>query len=107
LVCVFEGSQCCYSALGAPGKPAEKVADEVCDQIERLLSTEACLDEYLADQLLLPLSLAKSKSAFTTVTITDHIRTNANVIQAFINPKIEINGNTGESGTITISPETK
>lgn len=105
LVCEFEHTQCCYSALGAPGKPAEKVADEVCDQIENLLSTEASMDEYLADQLLLPLCLAKSKSTYTTVKITDHIRSNADVIRAFINPRIEITGNSGSTGTITIYPE--
>ena len=107
LVCEFEHTQCCYSALGAPGKPSEKVADEACDQIEMLLSTTASLDEYLADQLLLPLCLAKSKSTYTTVKVTDHIRTNADVIQAFINPIIEITGNTGSSGTITIYPANK
>ncbi len=105
MVCEFEHTQCCYSALGAPGKPAEKVADDVCDQIEKLLSTEASLDEYLADQLLLPLCLAKSNSTYTTVKITDHIRSNADVIQAFINPRIEITGNSGSTGTITIYPE--
>lgn len=105
LVCEFEETQCCYSALGAPGKPAEKVADEVCDQVEALLSTEAALDEYLADQMLLPLSLASSKSTYTTAKITDHIRTNADVIQAFINTRIEIIGNTGSTGTISIYPD--
>jgi len=107
LLCEFEHTQCCYSALGAPGKPAEKVADEVCDQVENLLSTEATVDEYLADQLLLPLSLANSKSTYTTVKITDHLRTNAKVIQAFINPNIEITGNSGSTGTISIRPEPK
>jgi len=107
LVCEFEHTQCCYSALGVPGKPAEIVADEACNQIEMLLSTEAALDEYLADQLLLPLCLAKSKSTYTTVKVTDHIRTNADVIQAFINATIEITGNTGSSGMITIYPATK
>jgi RNA 3'-terminal phosphate cyclase (ATP) len=105
LICEFENSQCCYSALGAPGKPAEKVADEVCDRIEILLSSQASLDEYLADQLLLPLTLAKSDSFFSTVRITEHIRTNAEVIKAFINPGIEIAGNTGSFGTIRIYPD--
>jgi RNA 3'-terminal phosphate cyclase (ATP) len=104
LICEFEHSQCCYSALGAPGKPAEKVADEVCNKIETLLSTQATFDEYLADQLLLPLSLARSNSTFSCVSITKHIRTNAEVIKAFINPKIEIIGNTGSPGTINIHP---
>jgi RNA 3'-terminal phosphate cyclase (ATP) len=107
LVCEFERTQSSYSSLGAPGKPAEKVADEVCDQVEAFLSTEAALDEYLADQLLLPLSLARSKSTYTTAKITDHIRTNADVIQAFLNSRIEIIENTGSTGTISIYPDIK
>ena len=105
LLCEFEKSQCSYSALGAPGKPAETVADEVCNKIETLLSTDAALDEYLADQLLLPLSLAKTNSSFSTVRITEHIRTNAEVIKTFINPNIEIVGSIGSPGKITISPD--
>ncbi len=104
LICEFEHTQCCYSALGALGKPAERVADEVCDRIEILLASQASLDEYMADQLLLPLTLAKSDSFFSTVKITEHIRTNADVIKIFINPGIEIIGNTGSSGTIRIYP---
>jgi RNA 3'-terminal phosphate cyclase (ATP) len=105
LICEFEHTQCCYSALGALGKPAERVADEVCDRIEILLASQASLDEYMADQLLLPLVLAKSDSFFSTVRITEHIRTNADVIKIFINPGIEIIGNTGSSGTIRIYPD--
>jgi RNA 3'-terminal phosphate cyclase (ATP) len=105
LVCEFEQTRCCYFSLGAPGKPAEKVADEVCEKIELLLSTEATLDEYLADQLLLPLSVADSKSTYSTVKVTDHLRTNADVIQSFVNTKIEIIGNNGSTGIISISPD--
>lgn len=104
LICEFEHTQCCYSALGAPGKPAEKVADEVCDRVEILLLSQASLDEFLADQLLLPLALAKSDSFFSTVRITEHIRTNADVIKTFINTGIEIIGNTGSPGSIKIYP---
>jgi RNA 3'-terminal phosphate cyclase (ATP) len=80
------------------------VADEVCDRVEILLSSQACMDEFLADQLLLPLALAKSETFYSTVRITKHLRTNADVIKTFINPGIEITGNTGSSGTVRIFP---
>jgi RNA 3'-terminal phosphate cyclase (ATP) len=105
LICEFENSQCCYSSLGAPGKPSEVVADEVCDLVETCISSQAAIDEYLGDQLLLPLSLAGTGSTYSTVKITEHILTNADVIKTFINPTISITGNTGSQGSITIIPE--
>ncbi len=107
LICEFEHTQCCYFSLGALGKPAEVVADEACDQIEYLLSTEAAIDEYLADQLLLPLSIASSDSTYSTARITSHLLTNAEILRLFIPADISIHGNVGEAGTITISPSPK
>lgn len=104
LVCDFENAQSCYFSLGALGKPAEKVADEVCDQIEAHIISRASLDEYISDQLLLPLSFAKSQSTLSTTKVTNHLLTNAEVIQAFLPTKINISGKIGSPGTITITP---
>lgn len=104
LVCEFEHSQCCYFSLGAPGKPAEKVANEVCEHINFLLSSEAALDEFISDQLLLPLSFAKSQSTYSTAKITTHLLTNANVIQSFLPTRIKILGKINSPGSITITP---
>jgi RNA 3'-terminal phosphate cyclase (ATP) len=103
LFCEFENSQACYFSLGALGKPAEQVADEVCDKIEYFLSTEASIDEYLADQLLLPLSFANGNSTFSTAKVTSHLMTNAEVIRSFIPIDISISGRTGESGLVRIT----
>ncbi len=107
LVCVFENSQCCYFSHGAPGKPAEKVADEVCNQIEFLINSHASLDEFISDQLLLPLAFAKSQSRYSTTKVTSHLLTNANVIDSFLPTKIYITGNINSPGTITITPYSK
>jgi RNA 3'-terminal phosphate cyclase (ATP) len=104
LICEFEHTQCCYFSLGALGKPAELVADEACDQIEYLMSTEATIDEHLADQLLLPLTFANSKSTYVTARITRHLITNAEILRLFLPAKIFIDGNENEAGTITINP---
>lgn len=105
LVCEFENSQCCYFSLGARGKPAEKVADEVCDQIEYLMSTNAALDEYIADQLLLPLAFGKNTSVFSTAKITRHLITNAEIIQIFTPARIKISGDINQPGTVSIKPQ--
>jgi RNA 3'-terminal phosphate cyclase (ATP) len=92
----------CYTALGAPGKPAEHVADEAVDQLMNFLATEGCVDQYLADQLLLPLSVTKGVSEFRTNLLTEHLLTNAQVIQQFIPAAIKIEGEKGGPGIISL-----
>jgi RNA 3'-terminal phosphate cyclase (ATP) len=104
LICEFEYSQCCYFALGERGKPAERVADEAIEKIEYFLSTDATIDEYLADQILLPLTIAKSKSSFSTSKITRHLLTNVEIIQEFLPASIDISGEINSPGMITIDP---
>jgi RNA 3'-terminal phosphate cyclase (ATP) len=99
-----EHAQCCYYALGEHGKPAERVADEAVDALEDFLQTEATVDQYLADQLLLPLSLASGSSVIRTPRITSHILTNAEVIRRFLSVEIQVQGNLGAEGLVQITP---
>ena len=92
----------CYTALGAPGKPAERVADEAVDQLMAFLATDGCVDHYLADQILLPLALVDGLSSFRTNAITQHLLTNAHVIQQFLPISIKIEGDLNEPGLIRI-----
>lgn len=92
----------CYTALGAPGKPAERVADEAVDQLLAFLATDGCVDQYLADQILLPLALVDGHSSFRTNAITQHLLTNAHVIQQFLPVKIQIEGNLNRPGLIHV-----
>lgn len=98
-----KGASACYTALGAPGKPAEQVTDEAVQKIISFLDTHTCLDHYLADQLLLPLSLVNGVSRFTTNCITQHLLTNAHVIMQFLPVNIDISGDLGQPGLITVS----
>lgn len=88
----FENGRACYSALGKRGKPAEKVAAEAVDKLLAFLETDAVVDEFLADQLLLPLSLAEGESRFTTPKVTNHLLTNAETIRRFLPVTIEVDG---------------
>ncbi len=92
----------CFTALGAPGKSAEQVADEAVDQMLSFLQTQACVDQHLADQLLLPLSIIKGESQFTASRITQHLLTNAHVLQLFLPVKIKITGELGQPGTVQV-----
>jgi RNA 3'-terminal phosphate cyclase (ATP) len=102
----FEYSQCCYFSLGKPGKPAERVADDVINAFESFMATNGAIDEYLADQLLLPLAFASGQSRFRSGKLTNHLITNADVIKEFINVEIDIDGDIGQPGMVTIQPYT-
>jgi RNA 3'-terminal phosphate cyclase (ATP) len=104
LLAEFENGQCCYFSLGAQGKPAERVADEAVDSLLAFMASGASIDQYLADQLLLPLSLATGPSELHTSRITPHLLTNAMVLRAFLPAKIEIQGDEGQAGLVRITP---
>jgi RNA 3'-terminal phosphate cyclase len=63
------------------------------------------VDEYLADQLLLPLAFARGQSRYRTARITSHLLTNAEVVQAFLPARMQIDGVEGQPGMVTITPE--
>lgn len=87
---IFENSICCYTNLGEKGKRAELVAEEACEKFIKFLSTESTVDEYMADQILLPLSIASGISQFTTPKITSHLKTNMDTIKKFIDVEFKI-----------------
>jgi len=100
----FEHTTCCYFGLGAIGKRAEAVADEAVDALLAFLAGPGTVDEHLADQLLLPLALASSPSQFRTAQVTRHLLTNAEVVQAFLPARVQVEGSEGEPGIVTVSP---
>jgi RNA 3'-phosphate cyclase len=104
LLAEFENGSACYYALGELGKPAERVADEAVDALLAFLNTQAALDHYLADQLLLPLSFAAGVSILHTNQISQHLLTNAEIIRQFLPVTISIDGGLGEPGIICIDP---
>ena len=104
LMAEFETGRCCYFGLGELGKPAERVADEAVDALFAFLESDGAIDQYLADQLLLPLCLANGKSHIRTNLITKHLLTNAAVLRAFMPVQIEIDGELGQPGLVRVIP---
>jgi len=99
---VFQNTRVTTSALGARGKPAESVGEGAAAAFRFYLGRPGALEEHLADQILLPLALASGSSVFTTVRVTQHLLTNAEVIRDFLERRIDIQGAVGEPGTIRI-----
>jgi RNA 3'-terminal phosphate cyclase (ATP) len=92
-----------FFALGARGKPAEKVADEAVDEVIAYLeSGTALVDPHSADQIVLPLALADGPSEYRTSAVTSHLTTNIAVIRQFLERDIQWEGEEGSSGSVRI-----
>jgi RNA 3'-terminal phosphate cyclase (ATP) len=103
LVAEFEKAEAGFTSLGRKGRPAERVADEACEQFLRYYRSEAALDQHLADQLIIPLSLVRGRSEFTTCRITQHLLTNAWIAQQFLDREVIIEGVEGKPGRVIIT----
>ncbi len=90
-----------FTGHGERGVPAEKVAERVATQVQGYLDSEACVGEHLADQLLLPMALAGG-GRFTTCTASDHLRTNAALIEKFVAVEISCEPDTAERWRVEV-----
>jgi RNA 3'-terminal phosphate cyclase (ATP) len=95
-----------FFALGERGKPAERVADEAVAQVIHFHKADPAIDSHSADQILLPLSLAKDASLFPVTEVTSHLLTNAAVIQRFVERDIRVDGDEGKPGIVRIGRAT-
>lgn len=92
-----------FSALGRKGLPSDKVAEMA---VEPLLAfvrdSSAGVDQFLADQLLLPMALAHGPSLFRTGRITQHTLTNAKLLHQWLACPIIIDGELDRPGQIIL-----
>jgi RNA 3'-terminal phosphate cyclase (ATP) len=93
-----------FFALGARGKPAERVADEAVEQVIAYLDAgDALVDPHSGDQLVLPLALAEGPSEYRVAEVTRHLTTNITVIQRFLERDIVCEGDEGGPGVVRIT----
>jgi RNA 3'-terminal phosphate cyclase (ATP) len=103
LLAEFEQVRAGFSALGRKGKPAERVADEACTEFLQYFESGAALDAHLADQLIIPLSLAMGASSFTTCRITQHLLTNVWIVEQFLRRQVDVEGEEGKAGRVSVA----
>ena len=72
-----------FTGFGERGVRAEKIADRAADEAARFLDAGVAVGSHLADQLLIPLALARGGS-FTTLPLSAHATTNMDVISMFL-----------------------
>lgn len=78
-----------FTEHGKKGLPAETVAAKLADQVRRFERAGVAVDEHLADQLLLPMAIGEG-GRFTTLAPSSHTRTQAQVLERFLGPCVEM-----------------
>jgi RNA 3'-terminal phosphate cyclase len=78
------------------------VAEEAAQGLLSYLQSGAALDRFLADQLVLPLALARGRSRFSTQQVTQHLLTNAWVVNHFLPGSVHVDGVEGQPGRCSI-----
>lgn len=91
-----------FTGFGERGVAAEAVADQAVVVARRYLASDVAVGEHLADQLLLPMALARGGS-FTTVPPSRHTTTNIEIIRKFLDVEIAAEQMTNRSWMIKIS----
>lgn len=77
-----------FVGLGQHGVRAEAVGNGVVDKAREYCTSAAAVDTHMADQLLLPMALFGG-GVFTTSDITEHTRTNIEIIKKFLDVEIQ------------------
>lgn len=80
-------------SFGAKDRPSKAVAHALASAVKRFESSRAPVDEYLADQLMLPMAILAG-GAYRAARLTEHATTNARVINAFLPGAVELDGET-------------
>ena len=95
LLAIAEYDNCILGkdGLGEKGKMAEDVGREVGMELKKSMDSNACLDKFMADQILVFAALAKGTSEFTIEEFTDHVETNIITCEKLLGTKFEKEGN--------------
>jgi len=90
-----------FDQIGVKNKSAEKVALSACSDMASYMNSGAVVEEYLADQLILPMALGEG-GRFTTTKPSDHLLTNISVIKQLLNISITVNKLTNNKWLIKV-----
>ncbi len=99
---VFERSRAAFPALGERGLSPEIMGERAARRVLRFIEDEtAAVDPWLADQLALPLAIARGGGRVTTPEVTSHLQTVAAVLRLFDVPA-ETSGRKGGPGALEV-----
>ena len=99
----FEHVTDMVTAFGQKGVPAPQIAQQAATEMQEFLDSKAAVGEYLADQLLLLMAIA-GEGSYTMSVLSEHTRTNAEVIRRFLPVQISF---TSEAQRVVCSVHTQ
>jgi RNA 3'-terminal phosphate cyclase (ATP) len=91
------------TSFGSRGVRAESVAQSAITEAKHYLTANVPVGEHLADQLLLPLALARGGS-FVTLPLSRHSTTNIEVIEMFLPVRFEVDQIGSQQYQVTCFP---
>jgi RNA 3'-terminal phosphate cyclase (ATP) len=97
LKAVYENSIAGFDSLGEKGKRSEKVAKEAVQDFKKFHASEAVVDQYMADQLMVFMAITGGE--IRVPEITSHVETNLEVIRKF---GFDIKFHSGKTAVITV-----
>ncbi len=89
-----KGARLGADQAGAPGRPAEKIAEFVVRSLLEDLDSGASVDQHLADQLILYAALAEGESIYLIPAFTDHVEANLWLVETLLGARWEVQGKT-------------
>ncbi len=89
------------SALGEPGKAAERVGKEAAKNLINEVQKKGAVDRFCGDQLI-PFIYLKKDSKYTVTEITSHTKTNIKIANDFLDDESEIKIEKNNSGCFSI-----
>jgi RNA 3'-terminal phosphate cyclase (ATP) len=94
----FGGGAC----MGAKGMKIEAVVQRAFEEAAEWMTSDATVDPYLADHILIPAVLANTPSTFKVSRLTQRFLTSVWVIKQFTPIHITVRGREEEAGVVTI-----
>lgn len=104
LMAILEYANVCevFTRLGERGVSSEQVARSLAGEVRKYLAAESAVGPYLGDQWALPLALAVHRTGraarYTCSPLTQHARTNFEVIEQFLPVRIDVMRSAGDAG---------
>ena len=90
------------AAMGARTVWAETLAQAAFEEAFDWRGSDACIDPYLADQILLPCVFAEEPSSFTVSRLTKRFLTSVWVVKQFLPIHLTVRGSENHAGVVTI-----
>lgn len=99
----FENGMGSAGAMGARGLRMEVVVKRCFHDFMEWYQSDATIDPFLADQVLLPAAVAEGETVFTTNLVTQRLQTTTWVIKQFLPIHITLHGQVGEPGKVVVN----